>query len=212
MDAIIPRVVITIFGIPITSTVISTWVVMVIIMVSVMLIEKYLPTLSDMIGDFIADIVNSIMGVNTIDPYLPVLGALAIFIAVSNSAGMFPLISAPTSDINTTIALSLVVFFAVHVYGIQSKGLAKYLKEFADPIFLLPLEIVGQFSRTLSLTLRLFGNILSGELIAAIIFSLVPLIAPLPLVGLGLLVGLLQAYVFTSLASLYISSAVITEK
>jgi F-type H+-transporting ATPase subunit a len=114
----------------------------------------------------------------------------------------------PTANINTTIALSVVVFFAVHIYGVLEKGVWGYVKDFANPIFILPLEIVSQFSRTLSLSIRLFGNILSTDLIVAIVFSLVPFILPIPLAALGMLTGVLQAYIFTVLASLYIASAV----
>ncbi|NLF12898.1 MAG: F0F1 ATP synthase subunit A, partial [Anaerolineaceae bacterium] len=93
-------------------------------------------------------------------------------------------------------------------YGVRAKGVFGYLRDLAQPIFLLPLEIIGQLSRTLSLSLRLFGNILSAELIVAIIFSLLPLFVPLPLVGLGIFTGLLQAYIFTALAAVYIASAI----
>jgi F-type H+-transporting ATPase subunit a len=118
----------------------------------------------------------------------------------------------PTAKINTTIALELVVFFAVHLYGIREKGIVGYLKDFAKPVFILPLEIVSQVSRTLSLSIRLFGNILSTDLIVAIIFSLVPFFVPLPLVALSMLTGVLQAYIFTVLASLYIASAIEVEE
>jgi F-type H+-transporting ATPase subunit a len=114
----------------------------------------------------------------------------------------------PTANINTTIALAVVVFFAVHIFGVIEKGAWGYVKDFASPIFILPLEIVSQFSRTLSLSVRLFGNILSTDLIVAIVFSLIPFIVPLPLAALGMLTGVLQAYIFIVLASLYISSAV----
>ena len=118
----------------------------------------------------------------------------------------------PTANINTTIALALVVFFAVHLYGIREKGIVGYLKDFAKPVFILPLEIVSQVSRTLSLSIRLFGNILSTDLIVAIIFSLVPFFVPLPLVALSMLTGLLQAYIFTVLAALYVASAIEVEE
>jgi F-type H+-transporting ATPase subunit a len=118
----------------------------------------------------------------------------------------------PTANINTTIALSVVVFFAVHFYGIREKGLWKYLKDFANPVFILPLEIVSQFSRTLSLAIRLFGNILSTDLIVAIVFSLIPFLVPLPLAALGMLTGVLQAYIFLVLASLYVASAIEVEE
>ena len=208
MESITPQIIFYIFGIPISSTIISTWVVMALIITLVLAIAKFFPVALDMIGDTLTSIVSGVMTNQDTDSYLPLLGSLAIFIAVSNSIGIIPILTAPTSDINTPIALSLVVFFSVHFYGIQKKGPANYFKEVTSPIFLLPFEIIGQISRTLSLSLRLFGNIISGELITAIVFGLIPLIAPLPLIGLSLFIGILQAYVFTALSSLYIDLAV----
>ncbi len=212
MESITPQIIFYIFGIPISSTIISTWVVMALIITLVLVISKFYPVALDMIGETLTSIVSGVMTNQDTDSYLPLLGSLAIFIAVSNSIGIIPILTAPTSDINTPIALSLVVFFSVYFYGIQKKGLANYFKEITSPIFLLPFEIIGQVSRTLSLSLRLFGNIISGELITAIVFGLIPLIAPLPLIGLSLLIGILQAYVFTALSSLYIDLAVATKK
>jgi len=143
-------------------------------------------------------------------PYLPFLGALAIFIAISNIIGVVPIVTTPTRDINTPAAMAILVFFAVHVFGVREKGLFRYLKDMASPIYLapltFPLELFGQVSRTLSLTLRLFGNVISTEMIVAVIFSLVPLIAPLPLIGLSMFTGLLQAYIFTTLATVFIGA------
>jgi F-type H+-transporting ATPase subunit a len=101
----------------------------------------------------------------------------------------------------------LAVFFSVHYFGIRAQGVLGYLKSLASPIFILPLEIIGQISRTLSLAVRLFGNIISTELIVAVIFMLVPLIVPLPLIGFSMFTGLLQAYIFAALATVYISTA-----
>ena len=212
MESITPQIIFYIFGIPISSTIISTWAAMALIITLVLLISKSFPVALDMIGELLTSIISSVMSVQNTDTYLPLLGSLAIFIAVSNSIGIIPILTAPTSDINTPIALSLVVFFGVHFYGIQKKGLINYFKEIASPIFLLPFEIIGQVSRTLSLSLRLFGNIISGELISAIVFGLIPLLAPLPLIGLSLFIGILQAYVFTALSSLYIDLAIATNK
>jgi len=184
---------------------------MVLIIALVLAISKFSPDALDMIGEFLTSMISGIMSKNNIEIYIPLLGTLAIFIAVSNSIGIIPILTAPTSDINTPIALSLVVFFSVHFYGIQKKGFINYFKEAASPIFLLPFEIIGQVSRTLSLSLRLFGNILSGELITAIVFGLIPLVAPLPFIGLSLFIGILQAYVFTALSSVYIDLAVATK-
>jgi len=173
---------------------------MILIVGSIILMNRFKPVLLEMIVDFLTHLISDIMNVSTAETYLPLLGTLAIFIAVANSIGTLPILASPTSDINTPLAMAIVVFFAVYYYGIRSKGFFKYFKDLASPVFLLPLEIVGQISRTLSLTLRLFGNVLSGDLIAAIILSIIPLFVPLPLMGLSFLIGLLQAYVFTALA------------
>jgi F-type H+-transporting ATPase subunit a len=211
LDSITPQIIFYAFGLPINSTIISTWVVMLIIIVFSVILSNYFPHALDWLGEFLSSIVSSIMTIDDVNEYLPLLGSLAIFIAVANSIGVIPILSAPTSDINTPIALSLIVFFSTYFYGMRKKGVIKYLKDLATPVFLLPFEIIGQASRTLSLSLRLFGNIISGELISAIVFGLIPLIAPLPFIGLGLFLGILQAYVFTALASLYIDLAITTE-
>jgi F-type H+-transporting ATPase subunit a len=114
----------------------------------------------------------------------------------------------PTSDINLTIALALIVVFSVHIYGMIKKGVWGYLKDFATPIFMFPIELIGQFSRTLSLSMRLFGNILSGDLIVAIVFSIIPYLLPIALTAVTMVSGILQAFVLTTLAALFISSAV----
>jgi F-type H+-transporting ATPase subunit a len=213
MDAVTPQVIFKILGIPITDTVISTWAVMLIVIIFAWLIRKYRPGISEIIIESINGIISSVMPDDIkVIKYLPVLGSLAIFLMISNIFSIFPFMVSPTANINTTVALALVVFFAVHLYGIREKGIVGYFKDFAKPIFILPLEIVSQISRTLSLSIRLFGNILSTDLIVAIIFSLVPFFVPLPLVALSMLTGVLQAYIFTVLASLYVASAIEVEE
>jgi F-type H+-transporting ATPase subunit a len=140
------------------------------------------------------------------EPYLSFLGTLTIFIAVANIIGIVPAVVSPTRDINTPVALALVVFFSVYYFGIREKGLWGYFKALASPIFMLPMELISHVSRALSLTLRLFGNIISTELIVAVVFALVPLIVPLPLVAFSMLTGVLQAYIFTVLAAVYIGA------
>jgi F-type H+-transporting ATPase subunit a len=213
MDAVTPQVIFNIFGIPITNTIISTWFIMGIVIIFAWFIRKYRPGISEIIIESINGIVSSVMPDDIkVIKYLPILGSLAIFLMISNIFSFIPFMVSPTANINTTIALALVVFFAVHIYGIREKGLVGYLKDFANPVFILPLEIVSQVSRTLSLSIRLFGNIISTDLIVAIIFSLIPFFLPLPLVALSMLTGVLQAYIFTVLASLYIASAVEVEE
>ncbi len=212
METVTPKTVFSIFGMPVTSTVIATWFAMLLIILIVVIFRKLKPELLDLVVEFLSNLISDAMGIVNVQRYLPLIGTLAILVVFLNLLGFFPIFSSPTSDLNTTIALALVVFFSVHVFGIQSKGPFAYLKDLASPIFLLPLEIIGQVSRTLSLALRLFGNILSGDLIVSIIFSLIPIFAPLPLMGLSLLIGILQAYVFVTLTSVYIASAVKLEE
>lgn len=208
-----PKNIIHLFGdLWITSTVTSTWVMLVIVMVGAVVLVRRQPSAWEMLIAFIVDIVSDVMGEDAALQYLPFLGSLAIFVAMANSIGIVPGLIAPTRDLSTPLALAIVVFFAVHYYGIRAKGFWTYLKDSFSPLYLivltLPLEIIGQISRTFSLAMRLFGNIVSGELVVAVIISLAPLFAPLPLVGLSLFTGILQAYIFTVLATVYISAGV----
>jgi F-type H+-transporting ATPase subunit a len=205
MEGFFPHVVFTILGIPVRDTVVSTWVMMVVVVGMAIVVGRRRPMALEMLVDFLNDTISDVMG-RPAGPYLPFLGALAIFIAAANVIGVVPFVVSPTRGINTPLALALVVFFSVHYFGIRTKGAVGYFKDLASPIFILPLEIVGQLSRTLSLTIRLFGNIVSTELVVAIIFALVPLFVPLPLVGFSMFTGLLQAYIFTSLAAVYIGA------
>jgi F-type H+-transporting ATPase subunit a len=205
MKDFFPQVVFTIFGIPVRDTIVSTWVMVALVVAVMAVARRRWPTALEMVVDFLNDTISDVMG-RPAEPYLPFLGALTIFIAVANILGVVPFLVTPTRDINTPAALALVVFLSVHYFGIRAKGVVGYVKDLASPIFMLPLEAIGQVSRTLSLTLRLFGNIISTELIVAVIFALVPLIAPLPLIGFSMFTGLLQAYIFTTLATVYIGA------
>jgi F-type H+-transporting ATPase subunit a len=209
MEGFLPRVVFTVFGVPIRDTVVATWAMMVLLMGAAAVINRRKPTALEMLVDFLNDLISGIIG-RTAMPFLALLGSLAIFIAAANVIGIVPFLISPTRDLNTPLALSLVVFFSVHYFGIRSKGVVRYVKEMASPIYLFPLELVSQFSRTISLTLRLFGNIFSAELMLVIVFALVPLFLPLPLAGLGIFTGLLQAYIFTTLAAVYIGAGMET--
>jgi len=204
---VFPKVVFTLFGIPVRDTIVSTWAMIALVVIVVVILGRRRPMALEMLVDFLNDTITEVMG-RPAAPYLPVLGALAIFIAVADVIGVIPFLIPPTRDINTPLALALVVFFSVHYFGIRAKGFGGYLRDLASPIFTLPLEIIGQLSRTVSLTLRLFGNIVSTELIVAVIFVLVPLFVPLPLIGFSILTGVLQAYIFTALAAVYIAAGV----
>jgi len=211
MEDVFPQVAFNIFGVPVRDTVISTWIMMILVVAAVAVVRRRWPAALEMLLDFLSDTIADVMG-RPAEPYLPFLGALVIFIAVANIIGVVPFVVSPTRDINTPLALALVVFFSVYYFGIRARGVWGYFKGLASPIFMLPMEVIGQLSRTLSLTLRLFGNIISTELVVAVIFMLVPLIMPLPLIGLSMFTGILQAYIFTVLAAVYIATGLETDR
>jgi F-type H+-transporting ATPase subunit a len=142
-------------------------------------------------------------------PYLPFLATLFIFVATANLLSLIPGLEPPTAHLETDAALALIVFFAVHYFGIRSKGLGGYLADFAKPTWImLPLNLISEITRTFSLMVRLFGNIMSGVFVIGIVLSLVGLLVPIPFMALELLTGLIQAYIFTVLAMVFIGGAV----
>ncbi len=141
-------------------------------------------------------------------PYLPFVGTLFIFIAISNILAIVPGYIPPTSSLSTTAALAICVFIAVPVFGISHQGILNYLKQYLQPtFFMLPFNIIGELSRTMALAVRLYGNMMSGTVIVAILLTITPLIFPVVMQALGLLTGLIQAYIFAILAMVYIASA-----
>ena len=142
------------------------------------------------------------------DQYLPFVGTLFVYIAVSNVLTIVPFYEPPTGSLSTTGALALCVAVAVPYFGISKQGLRNYLMEYLQPSpLMLPFNIIGELSRTLALVVRLFGNIMSGSMIAMILLLVTPLLVPAVMQVLGLLTGLVQAYIFAVLAIVYIASA-----
>lgn len=146
-------------------------------------------------------------------PYTPLVVTLALFIAAANLIGLVPGLHSPTADFSTTAALAVVVFFAVPFYGIQARGIRGYLGHYLEPSpVLLPIEIITEFSRTLALAVRLFGNVMSEELIIAVLLLLAGVLVPVPIMMLAVLTSVLQAYIFAVLTVVYLSAAVRTHK
>ena len=142
------------------------------------------------------------------DYYVPFVGTLFLFIAMSNLLDVVPGWHAPTGSLSTTIALAMCVAVSVPVLGIREQGLAGYLRHYISPtVLMLPLQIVSELTRTLALAVRLFGNVMSGGMIVGILLAIVPLFVPVALQALGLLTGLIQAYIFAVLATVYIGAA-----
>lgn len=140
--------------------------------------------------------------------YLGFLGTIFLLIATANLATIIPGYEPPTGSLSTTLALALCVFAAVPFYGIQDQGLGGYLKTYAEPTpLMLPFNLIGEVSRTLALAVRLFGNMMSGAMILAILLTITPFLFPVVMTLLGLLTGMVQAYIFSILAAVYIAAA-----
>jgi F-type H+-transporting ATPase subunit a len=136
-------------------------------------------------------------------------GSLFLFISGAAVIGQLPAIPAPTANLAATSALAVLVFLAVPFAGIRARGLLGYVKHYFRPNpILFPLHLISELSRTLALALRLFGNMMSGHLVVIVLVALVGLLVPVPLMALDLLIGLLQAYIFAILASVYIGAAI----
>ena len=141
-------------------------------------------------------------------PYLPFLGTIFLFTAVSSLCTVLPGFQAPTASLSTTTALALCVFVAVPVYGIRKKGFPAYLRSYVRPtILMLPFNILSEISRTVALGVRLFGNMMSGAMIIGILLTVTPFLFPIVMTALGLLTGMIQAYIFFILATVYIAAA-----
>jgi F-type H+-transporting ATPase subunit a len=140
---------------------------------------------------------------------LPLLGTLFIFLVAANLSGLVPGVQSPTGKLETPAALALIVFFSVHYFGIRARGLRRYLASFAEPrLIMLPLNLLSEITRTFSMMIRLFGNVMSGEFVITLVVALAGLFVPIPLMALEILVGVIQAYIFTVLATVFIGAAV----
>jgi F-type H+-transporting ATPase subunit a len=142
-------------------------------------------------------------------PYMPLLGTLFLFLVVANLVAVVPGMKPPTGRIETPAALAAIVFLSVHYFGVRSRGLVDYLRHYTRPnLLLLPLNVLSEITRTFSLMVRLFGNMMSHELVIAIVALLAGLLLPIPFLLLGVLIGIIQAFIFTVLAAVFIGAAV----
>jgi F-type H+-transporting ATPase subunit a len=202
--------------IKINATLAFTWAVMALLVAGCFLITRRLsvaPPISkaqNLLEVIVVGVNQHIQQLSQQPPerYLPFIGTLFLFIFLSNVLAVVPGFMPPTGSLSTTTALALTVFITVPVYAIYYVGLWRYLKQYCHPsVFMLPFNIIGEFSRTLALAVRLYGNIMSGTVIAGILLSITPLFFPVVMQVLGLLTGTIQAYIFSILAMVYIASA-----
>ncbi len=202
--------------IKLNATIVFTWVVMAILVIISWLVTRKLsvePNISrwqSLLETIVSFIRKQIRDVTHQDPdeYLGFIGTLFLFISLANLLIFVPGYQPPTGSLYTTAALALCVFFAVPFFGIKKRGVKEYLKHYIRPVvFMLPFNIIGEFSRTLAMAVRLFGNMMSGTMIVAILISIAPLFVPIIMQLLGMLIGQIQAYIFGVLATVYIASA-----
>lgn len=205
----------------INATIVFTWIVMLILTLGSWLITRNLSSGEDisqwqnLLEVVIQGIKNQIEDISREKPekYLPFIGTLFVFILTSNLLTVVPGFLSPTGSLSTTAALALCVFVAVHYFGVASKGIGGYLKNFIEPTpFMLPFNVIGEISRTLALAIRLFGNIMSGTKVVAILMAVAPLVFPVVMNVLGILTGAIQAYIFAVLAMVYIASGTKVQK
>jgi F-type H+-transporting ATPase subunit a len=198
------------------ATIAYTWGLMVVLVVGSKLITRKLSTAlhrsrwQNLLEIIVTSINQQIreVGLRRPDRYLGFLGTLFLFVAMASLFTIVPGYTPPTGSLSTTAALAICVFVAVPMFGIEESGLGRYLRAYTKPtIIMLPFNIISEFSRTLALAVRLFGNMMSGTLILAILLTITPFIFPIVLSALGLLTGMVQAYIFSILATVYIAAA-----
>jgi F-type H+-transporting ATPase subunit a len=197
------------------ATIVFTWAVMALLVVGSRIVtrkltsETQLSRWQNLMEVLVTGMRGQIRDISRQDPgeYLPFVGTLFLFIAVSNILGIVPGFEPPTGSLSTTAALAACVFVAVPLYGIAQKGLSYFGQYIKPSVFMLPFNIMGELSRTLALAVRLFGNVMSGSMLAAILLAVAPLVFPILMQALGLLTGLIQAYIFAILAMVYIAAA-----
>lgn len=203
---------------------VTSWVVIAILLALPIVATRNLQTIPttsqnfiEYVLEFIRDLTRTQMGEEEYRPWVPFIGTMFLFIFVSNWSGaLFPWriiqlphgeLAAPTNDINTTVALALLTSVAYFYAGLHKRGLSYFGKYIQPTPVLLPINILEDFTKPLSLSFRLFGNILADELVVAVLVSLVPLIVPVPMMLLGLFTSAIQALIFATLAAAYIGES-----
>jgi F-type H+-transporting ATPase subunit a len=198
------------------ATIVYTWALMLALAVSSSIITRKLSTGAKssrwqyLLEIIVTGIEKQIEQVGLTEPqkYLGFLGTLFLFVAAASLCTVIPYYEPPTGSLSTTTALALSVFVAVPFFGIEEQGLGNYLKSYMQPtMIMLPFNIISELSRTLALAVRLFGNMMSGVMIIGILLTITPFIFPIAMTVLGLLTGLVQAYIFSILAAVYIAAA-----
>lgn len=182
---------------------------------SISIVPSKLQNVVEMGVDAVENLLRSVVGPKG-PRYFPVIMTLALFILFGNLIGLFPFCKSPTSNLNVTLGCALVVFFYYHFQGIREQGIVRYLKHFMGPMpflawLMFPLEIISHCARAMSLSVRLFGNIMGEDIIIIILFILVPYLVPIPMMLFAIFTSVLQTFIFIMLSMMYIAGAVAEE-
>jgi F-type H+-transporting ATPase subunit a len=199
---------------PVTAPVVTTWGLMVLLAGGSWLLARRtslrpgrVQALAELVIEGVSGQVRETIGGDPA-PYLPLIATLFLFILTANWSALIPGVEPPTAHIETDAALALVVLAAAIWFGVRQLGVGGYLKSFTRPVFLLaPLNFLELLTRTFSMIVRLFGNVMSGVFIIGVILGLAGLLVPIPLMALDLLTGAVQAYIFAALACVFIGGA-----
>ena len=203
------------------GTIVFTWALMFVMALGSMLITRNLSTghrrsrWQNLLEIIVTSIEEQIHEVGLEKPriYIAFLGTLFLFVAFASLCTIIPGYMAPTGSLSTTVALALCVFVAVPIFGIEEQGFRGFMRSFIEPtVIMLPFNVISQLSRTLALAIRLFGNMMSGAMIVSILLTITPFIFPVVMTMLGLLIGMVQAYIFGILAGVYIAAATESSK
>ncbi|NMB36360.1 MAG: F0F1 ATP synthase subunit A [Firmicutes bacterium] len=213
LEHVRPTVLFHLGPVPITTTVVNTWIIMIIIFVlgyfisrRISVMPRGIQNLLEMLVDFFNDLLEDTMGREG-RRYIPVVGTLFLFILLLNLSWFIPEMKPPTTDLSTTAGFGVVTIILVQLIGIKKQGLGGYIKHFFQPTpFLFPLNFIEELVKPVSLSLRLFANMFGEKTVVAALFLMFPLFIPVPVMVLGVIMGVIQALVFSLLTVIYISS------
>jgi F-type H+-transporting ATPase subunit a len=212
---VFPETVFSVGPVQVTDTVITTWFVIAIITLICYLLTRRLsvkPSVNQELLEAVFDAIEkTVRDVIPLKPWMavPILGTFWILIGFSNLVGLLPGLKTPTADINTTFAFAVVSYSMTHVFGIKTQGLKVYLSHYKEPTWiLLPIHLMAEVTRTIALAVRLFGNMLSGEMIAVILLGIVGFLVPVPFDLLHIIIGVIQAYIFGVLTLVFIAGGI----
>lgn len=198
------------------ATIVWTWALMLILVVGARLItrrltsETHISRWQNVLEIIVTGILKQIreVGLPRPEKHIAFIGTMFLFIAFASLCTIFPVYEPPTGSLSTTAALALCVFIAVPLFGIEERGWWGYLKTYLEPTpLMLPFNIISEFSRTLAMSIRLFGNMMSGTMILSILLVITPFLFPIVMSLLGLLTGMVQAYIFSIISTVYIAAA-----